>query len=377
MKILIVYAKAGAGHLRAAQAIYNAFKRKGQAQDVMLVDCLDYTNPWFKYFYPNSYLFLVRFLPLVWAGIYYGLENRLFYSLIKPFRRFHNWLASQKFARFLIKERPEVIISTQFFASEVVAALKKEKKIDSTLISVVTDFGAHTFWESEDVDIFVAASEDTKLDLISRNIPKEKIKVLGIPIDSPLREFNREALSKEIGLNSGLFTVLVVGGGFGVGPIKELVLGLNKLSEEIKPKAQVVVVCSRNEKLYKEMKDAASKLKIHSQVFGFVADLYKMMVTSDVIISKSGGLTASESLACGLPMIIISPIPGQETKNCDLLVKNGAAVRIDRASQAREVIEELVKQPEKLERMRKVALTLARPDSADDIAALAQSYVKK
>jgi len=371
MKTLIVYAKAGAGHRRAAEAVFAAFKRRGEEKDVVLIDCLDYTNPRFKNFYPSIYIFLVRFLPSVWAAIYYVLENRVIYSLVKRLRRLTNYLTSKRFVEFLKKERPGVVISTQFFASEVVAALKRKKEIDSSLISVVTDFGAHTFWESEDVDIFVVASEDTKKDLILRNIPEEKIRILGIPVEPPLKEFNKTQLRKEIAVREGLFTVLIMGGGFGVGPIKELVFSLESLSDEVRDKVQLIVVCSRNKKLYGEMKNIASKLKIGSKIFGFVPDLYKMMAASDIIISKSGGLTTSESLAQGLPMIIISPIPGQESKNCELLVKNGAAIRIDRAAEAKEVIEELIRRPEKLDKMRHQALDLGRPNSADDIAVLA------
>ena len=376
MKALIVYAKAGAGHRRAAEAVYSGFKRRGQEKDVVLIDCLDYTKPWFKNFYPNFYIFLVRFLSPVWAAIYYALENRLFYSLIKPLRRLNNWLVSKRFAEFLKKEKPRVVISTQFFASEVVAALKRKKEIDSTLISVVTDFGAHTFWESEDVDIFVVASEDTKEDLISRHIPEEKIRVLGIPIEPPLKEFNKSELRGESGLKKDLFTVLIVGGGFGVGPIKELVFSLNGLAKEVRDRVQLLVVCSRNKKLLGEMKDIALSSQIDLKIFGFVPDLYRMMAASDVIISKSGGLTTSESLAQGLPMIIISPIPGQESKNCDLLVKNGAAIRIDRPFEIKKVIEELIKMPDKLEKMRRNASCFARPNSADDITALAISFIE-
>ncbi len=375
MKTLIVYAKAGAGHRRAAEAVYQAFKRKGQEKDVVLIDCLDYTNSWFKYFYPSSYIFLVRFLPFVWAGIYYALENRTFYSLIKPLRHLNNRLVSKRFADFLKKERPKIVISTQFFASDVVATLKRRKEINSTLISVVTDFGAHTFWESEDVDIFVVAAEDTKKDLISRNIPQEKIKVLGIPIEPPLKEFNKAELLKAIGLKQDLFTVLIVGGGFGVGPIKELVFGLENVSVETRGRVQLSVVCSRNKKLYEEMKNIVPKLRIDAKILGFVPDLYKIMAASDVIISKSGGLTTSESLAQRLPMIIISPIPGQETKNCDLLVGSGAAIRIDEPHEVKQTIEELVKRPDKLEKMHQNALSLARPNSAKDIAELARTFM--
>lgn len=374
MKALIVYAKAGAGHKRAAEAVFSAFKRRGEDKDVGIVDCLEYTNSWFKYLYPNVYIFLVRFLSPIWAIIYYSLDKRSVYSLIRPFRRINNHLVTQRFTKYLKTERPKVVISTQFFASEVVAALKKKQELDTTLISVITDFGAHTFWESEDVDFFIVASEDTKGDLLLRHIPEEKIKVLGIPVEPPLlEEFNQAQLRDQLGLERSLFTVLIVGGGFGVGPIRELVYSLDGLSDEMRDRVQLVVVCSQNKKLYGEMKGIAPKLKINTMIFGFVPDLYKMMKASEVIISKSGGLTTAEALASGLPMIIISPIPGQESKNCDLLVKNGAAMRIARPVEVKEVIEKLINTPDKLEKMRQNCLSLSRPDSADDIAALADS----
>jgi processive 1,2-diacylglycerol beta-glucosyltransferase len=376
MKVLVVYAKAGAGHKRAAEAVFAAFKHKGQAKDVILVDCLDYMNSWFKNFYPRVYLFLVRFLSFVWGGIYYGLDNRLCYSLIQPLRRLNNHLVAKRFITFLKKERPQVVISTHFFASEVVAALKNKKEFKTVLISVITDFGAHTFWESRGVDTFVVASEDTKQDLLSRNIPAEKIKILGIPIEPPSKDFDRAKLLQEIGLKQELFTILLVGGGFGVGPIKELVYSLDELKGEIRDRVQLIVVCSRNQKLYKEMKHIGSRFKINLKIFGFVNELYKMMAASDMIISKSGGLTTSEALACGLPMIIISPIPGQETKNCKLLVRNGAALRIDRPVEVKKIVEELVRFPHRLEKMRQQALCLGRSHSADDIVTLANSYLE-
>ena len=150
----------------------------------------------------------------------------------------------------------------------------------------------------------------------------------------------------------------------------------DKLEKKIRDKVQVLVVCSRNKKLHKQMEKIAGSLETDAKIFGFVDDLYKMMAVNDVIISKSGGLTTSESLASGLPMIIISPIPGQETKNCDLLVKNGAAIRINKPFQIKGVVEGLFARPGALDVMHHQALMLARPNSADYIAALACRLLK-
>ncbi|MFH1046559.1 MAG: glycosyltransferase [Candidatus Omnitrophota bacterium] len=375
MKALIVYAKAGAGHLRAAEAVFGALKRKGKEKDVTIIDCLDYTTPFFKAYYPQIYLLMVRFAPWLWAFLYFVLDNRLVYFFTRPIRRRNNNLASQRFVQFLKKENPPVIVSTQFFASEVAGALKVRGQISSQIISVVTDFGAHTFWEAEGIDIFTVGSEDTKKDLLGRGIPEEKIKVLGIPIDPITVKGTKQEVRKELGLRADAFVVLIVGGGFGVGPIHKLVTSLNRLDPATRAKVQVLVVCSRNEKLHQKMSAIAPQLKIEAKMYGFVADLYQMMVASDIIVSKSGGLTTSESLACGLPMIIISPIPGQETKNCAHLVKHGAALRIDRPGEVKAVIKQLVENPQTIERMRQQTRVLARPRSADDITALAEQYM--
>lgn len=375
MEILIVYAKAGAGHKRAAEALFEAFRRKRQ-ESVALIDCLDYCAPLFRYLYPRVYIWMVCYLPWLWAFFYYFLDKRPVYNIIKPFRRFNNHIASRGFVRFLKTEKPKVIISTQFFASEIIADLKRRGQIDSKLISVVTDFGAHTFWESEDVDVFVVASNDTKADLLARKIPKEKIIVLGIPIEPPPQRLNIALAYQELGLKENAFVILIVGGGFGVGPIREIVSSLDRLDKHTRNRVQLLVVCSRNKKLYAQMEIIVRDLKVDTKIFGFVPDLYKMMAVSDVIVSKSGGLTTSESLASGLPMIIISPIPGQETKNCDLLVKNQAAIRIDKPYEIKKAIEDLIAFPEELDMMHHRALMLARPTAADYIAALTYRDLK-
>ena len=376
MDVLIVYAKAGAGHLSAAEAVYHAFKRQNPAENVAIIDCLDYTPAWFKRFYPTVYIFLVRYLSLLWQAIYYSLENRFIYSLIRPLRRLNNRMVTKRLAEFIKKEKPQVIISTQFFASEVVASLKRGRETNAALISIVTDFGAHTFWESDQVDIFVVASEYTKQDLIRRGMPEAKIRILGIPIEPPLKGANKLELRRQIGLRQELFTVLTVGGGFGVGPIKELVFSLDSLKPEIKKRIQLIVVCSKNKNLYAEIEKILPRLNMGLKLFGFVEDLYKMMSASDIIISKSGGLTTSESLASGLPMIIISPIPGQESKNCALLVEKGAAIEIKRAFEAKGIIESLLNHPERLQDMRRQARMLSRPDSALEAAKLAKAYLR-
>ncbi len=375
MKALIVYANAGAGHRRAAEAAYGAFKRHGREKEVMLIDCLEYTNPFFKVFYPKVYISLVRFMPWLWAGIYYSLENRLIYALIKPLRRLNNMLVSGRFVKLLKDNNPQVVISTQFFASEIVAALKHRGKITSKLISVVTDFGAHTFWESPDVDIFVAASEKTRQDLLRRKIPDQKIKVLGIPIDPPIKNANQALLRKELNLKQDLFTFLIVGGGFGVGPIQEIVSSLNGLPDGLRDKLQLVVVCSSNKILLQQMRNMLPGLKLSIKVMGFVPSLYEMMAASDIIISKSGGLTSSESVAQGVPMIIISPIPGQEMKNCRYLVENGAAFEINRPFEIQGVVKQLLNEPDKIKQMSENAARLAHPDSAEAVFALAANYI--
>ena len=376
MKILITYAYAGIGHKKAADAVSKALSgfRKAEVQNI---DVLDYTNAFFKFSYPRVYLFLINRISCLWGFFYYLLDLKIVDIFIAPLRRFVHGLNAKRFSRFVAETKPDVVISTHFLPSEVVSGMKKKGIFKGRLITIVTDFLPHSFWMAHESDYFIAALERTKKDLLRRGVEEKKIKVMGIPCD---RIFSipkdRRELLQELGLEKGLFNLLIMGGGFGTGPVKEIVNAVSG-EAELQDKVQIMIICGKNKPLLDYFTRLKKDLKIKIHAFGYMNNVDEFMEISDCIITKSGGLTVSEALSKKLPMIIIKPIPGQETRNCSILAGYGTAVRADNAREAKDIVADFVKYPEKTLGMRARIKLLAYPDAAVDIAEFVMSYENK
>lgn len=338
MKTVIFYATAGIGHKKAAFAIKEAFDERGK-NDILLLDVLDYTNRFFKVSYNSIYLGLVRYLPTLWGFFYYFLDNPWVYGVfVGPLRRLTNHLNSRKLVQFLLTTQPETVIVTHFFPSEVIANLKKRGTLKTRLVSVITDYQSHTFWLSKYVDCYVVASDYTREDLIRRGIPRERIKVFGIPCAKSFsEERDPKTIKSKIGLTPEKKTIFILGGGFGVGPIKRIVLYLDKIEKDF----QGIVVCGYNEKLYKEIDEITRSSRHKFKVYGFVNNIDELMAASDVLVSKSGGISVTEALNSGLPMVVIKPIPGQEMRNYKFLKRHNAVLRIKNPKEIINIVEEL------------------------------------
>ncbi|MEA3328477.1 MAG: glycosyltransferase [Candidatus Omnitrophota bacterium] len=365
-KILITYASAGAGHKRAAEAAAGALRKKYKDVKIELWDILDYSSFLFQKTYSAIYLFAITYMPLIWGMVYLVLDNPVIYFIISPLRRLINKLNSRRFVQFLGQLDPDVVISTHFYSSEVIAHQRRNNRYRGRLISVITDFRTHSFWLARGIDKFVVAVQSTKKELIKKGIDQNKIEVLGIPIGHAFGEpKNKDLLLEKLGLQKGLFTILVVSGGLGVGPIEELVAELEGLSRP----AQLIIVCGNNKPLYQKLSN--KQLKIPGKVYGFSRNMHELMAVSDVIVGKSGGLTSSECLASNSPLIIVAPVPGQETRNCDVLAGEKAVLKIKKAGEIRGLVIELLDNPQELDRIKENIRRIAKPNSALDLAGLA------
>ena len=367
--ILIVYATAGIGHKKASLAIKKAFDEMALKDvQVTLIDALDYTNDFFKWSYLQAYLLMVNKLPLFWGFMYYLTDSPFVNMIVSKARRLNNWLNSFRLVKYLLETKPDVVISTHFFASEVIAVLRKKGVLKSHLVTVVTDYRLHSWWVSGFVDTYVVASKAAVEDLVRWGIPQSKVKLLGIPVEPAFsKPVDTEKIWADTGLKKGVFTVLVIGGGFGVGPIEDIVKAIDGVSQPV----QAVVICGNNKELVGRMEALKKSLKINIKVFGFVDNVYEYMTIADVLISKSGGITVSESMVKELPMIIIAPIIGQETRNSDFLVANGVALKLSSVSDLKNALEDLTAHPEKLKKMKKSIEDIKKPTACYDIAKLA------
>lgn len=361
MKILVIYATAGAGHKKAAEAIFHGLQAREKSFEVRLLDALDYTNPFFKKTYPSVYTFLVTRLPRAWGFFFAMIDLPWIQPLVRGMRRIYNGFNARALEEFLVKEQFDAVITTQFLSAEVSAYLKREGKIKSKVICVVTDFDVHRIWINAGIDIYTAACDYTKNKLIALGIPLEKIHTTGIPTDPKfaLRP-DPVALKKKLGIQDGVLTVLIATGSFGMGPIEELM--------ELLDKYQLLIVCGHNRDLYERLKPKASK---NTHVLGLVDNMEELMVVSDVMVTKPGGLSIAEALVKKLPMIFFSAIPGQETNNIKVLssyevVSQGQSTLL----QIAQTIHEWESNPKDLDALRGRMSGLSKPNAVADIISL-------
>jgi len=349
MKVLLTYASSGAGHRRAAEAVYDYIRESHPETEVEITDVLAHASAFFKFNYGWGYSFLARRANFLWRLGFWLTDCRIFRPLFRPLTSFINRINTKDFARLLIRDKPDYIISTHFLTSEIAAYLKQGGQITAHLATVVTDFGVHYFWVSPGTDTYIVASQFAGEQLLNFGIEGKRIKQLGIPIDPKFsREYNRVELSSKFGIDAHKFTLLVMTGSFGSGPLEQI-------AESLCKEAQVLVVCANNKKLYARLN---RKNLPNMKAFGLVNNPEELMAVSDMIVTKPGGLTISELLAMELPPLFISAIPGQEENNVKVLRQYGIGISAGNLGELARTILHFKSHPEELisikEKMRKV-----------------------
>ena len=246
----------------------------------------------------------------------------------------------------------------------IISDLIAKNLLDAHLSIVVTDLDFHAMWLSRVFHRYFVAIEETKVHLEELGLPKERIIVSGIPIDSEfITPIDRVATRFQYGLHPTRPTLLLSAGALGVGPTEFIVERLKNL----RAKAQTIVVCGRNAETRDRVLQMVGEHNENFKVFGYTGRMADLMKISDLFIGKPGGLTTAESLACGLPMVIVSPIPGQEERNSDHLLEDGVAVKCNEMTTIPYKIDCLLDDPIRLEQMRRNAFAMSRPEAARTI----------
>jgi processive 1,2-diacylglycerol beta-glucosyltransferase len=361
-KVLVLSASAGAGHVRAAQALERAFIDLGAAEEVRHIDALDHTNKLFRNLYTKAYLDLVNTTPDLFGWLYDRLD--------KPWKSDRLLLAFDKLntrplVRLLREYRPEILICTHFLPSEIISLLKARERLAYRQAIVVTDFDAHAMWLCNHYEHYFVALDETRVYLTTLGIPAEKVSVTGIPIDPVFAQSkDKRAMRDKHGLKQDRATILVSAGGLGVGPIDTLIRSLLQLRN----KAQVIAICGRNQELKGRLDQIAARLApdnpVALKVVGYTMEMDELMAASDLVLGKPGGLTTSEALAKGLVFVVVNPIPGQEERNADHLLEAGAAIRCNNLPVLAYKIDLLLDDPARFAAMQANARRLARPRAA-------------
>lgn len=364
MKVMVLYANAGNGHRRAAEALADVCEQDERISEVRLVDALDYTNKVFQDLYANLYIEAVKKAPTLWSMTFDDTD--------KPWIREKGRMLLHKLhgiplAKEIIKFNPDLCLSTHFMPSDIISTMLRENLVETDLGVVVTDYYVHASWLEAYVNRVYVAKPESREQLIRLKFPPKRVSTLGIPID-PLFENlpPRAALCAKYEIDPALPMVLLSAGAFGVMSGDDMAQMLSGITAA----CHLVVVCGNNQKLKEQIESyiadhQAEHITYH--ILGFTKEMHEWMAMSSLFIGKPGGLSTSECLASGLPMVIWNPIPGQEVFNSIYLLENGAGIAPDSVSTLPYRIDQLLNDPERLARMQAAARALSRPSAARNI----------
>ena len=366
-KILIFYASYGGGHLNAAKSIYEYITTNYPKIDVEMIDCMKYVNKTIEKITTAAYREAAKKMPWVWGRIYNDSQKGPLAHLSSR----SNKIMAIKLLRLLREKRPDLIISTHPFGSQMCSYLKRKGKIHAKIATIMTDFAPHDQWlvGSDFTDYYFVAHEKMKQYLISKNIPENHIFATGIPLSKRfLEKYDRKEILDKFSLFDNKKTILFFGGGeFGLG--KTRTIEFFKTLVSFNHNLQIVAIAGKNEKMKIAFENIVEEFEAQERikVLSFTNQVPELMSISDLVITKPGGMTTTESLASHLPMLIINPIPGQEEENAEFLEKNGIGIWIKKDTDVNVLLNNILKKKKKLEEMKKNTNILAKPNSTQNI----------
>lgn len=378
MKVLIFYASYGGGHLNAAKSIESCLKKNHPDFDIELIDCMKYVNLPLEKITTSAYREITKKIPWAWGRIYSDSQK----GPLAHISSRANKILAIKLLKLLREKKPDIIISTHFFGSQMCSYLKRKGKITAKIATILTDFAPHGQWliGKDFIDYFFVAHDKMKQDLINLGVDENKIFATGIPIsDRFLENYDRKEILENLGLQDGPKNILFFGGGeFGLGKARtvEIFESLVRYIDNI----QIIAVAGKNDRMKNHFTEVVEMNHKESnvRVLGFTNHVPELMSISDLVVTKPGGLTTSESLACNLPMVIINPLPGQEEENAKLLESKGIAVWIRKNDEPRTIFENLFNDQKKLDSMKKNTKLLSKKFASEDICKIVlENYNKE
>jgi processive 1,2-diacylglycerol beta-glucosyltransferase len=370
-RVLFLSASVGTGHLSAAFAIQEALRQIYPEVESEVIDVYRYSTAIFGKMATKGYLQLIKVLPRVYHFFYEMKEKDSTVARLKA--KFASSTA-QNLIPLVRDFEPHVLVCTHAFAAGVAFLLKK--KFEIPVVNVVTDYTIHPFWIQPDSDLYLVGNAQLCEYLVKHGIESQRVKITGIPINPRFVCIETKADVKErLGLDPDLKTILVMGGGIGLGPIALVLRSLHK----VKFPVQALVVTGTNQKLKKKLEKYASKLNFQNgrgktlqkiRIYGYTENIPALMQASDLLVTKPGGLTLSEALVTELPVLIVAPLPGPEIRNAQYFVKEKAALLAKRMTHVSGHINTLLGDPQKMANLQEKARTLKKPKAAVEAAEL-------
>jgi len=373
-KIIILYSTGGMGHKKAALALFKVLSERKEDVDVEVVDVLEFGNKIYKFLYLDFYVFLMSRARWLWGILYYGSNSAVFDRLTRRLRGALDNKSLPGLADMLAEKDPDALVATHFLLPSIAAILKRDSRFHARMYTVITDYGPHSYWLSDHIDRFFVGSAQAARELSGRGVPEDRIDVTGIPTtDEFSRVFDVEKLRGEYGLKDGKKTIFMMSGGFGVGPIEEMLLSLNSCRGDI----QVITVCGHNKEVYEKVRAMEERLKYPLVVLGFTDKVAELMAVSDLMVTKAGGISVTEAMNSRLPMILFASVPGQETWNEIFLTQSGAAVKAGTAAEIPSLADRILLSEQVYGEMRSRIDRIRRPEAAETIADVVINEIRR
>lgn len=363
MKVLILSVPAGGGHLQTAKAL-NEYLTHQEGTECEILDIAENVNDLAAQLVSEGYLFASTHTSTGYRMVYNKMDKRTKKSFTASSQMLYR-ICKKKLFDYIESFSPDVIVSTHVFATVVLNIHQKKHKIDAKIISIVTDFTVHPIWEQTTSDYYIIASENLIPVALKKLGSTDNVLPLGIPIKEEFsQKTQKEDARKTLGIPDK-FTVLIMMGSMGYNNATvDIVKQLDTSDDDF----SIIAVCGNNKSLKEKLDEL--DVKKDFKVYGFCDNVSLLMDSCDCIVTKPGGLSTSEAMAKGIPLILANPIPGQEERNLEFMLSNGVAISLSEEFSADKAVYELMHNPDVKQKLIENIQRLAKPYSTRDLAEL-------
>ena len=361
LRLMILSVSAGSGHVRAAEAVKAHAHAHFPSIRVQHCDVMQLVPRAFRKIYTDWYIALASYLPEAWGWLYRKTDQQSAGSWLDAARRFLQQRCAGSLMAEIDRFAPDAILCTHFLPAELLSAAVQRGRLHCPVWIQVTDFDLHHMWVHEHIAGYFVANDELRYRLQAYGVPSERIIVSGIPVMPGFSAPPSRAISAaRFSLDAQRMTILLMGGGAGVGNMDAMTSRLLALD----PTMQLIVLAGKNSALLESLQSLSATYPGRLLAMGFTQEVHALMACTDLVITKPGGLSTSECLVMGLPMLLVNPIPGQEERNAAFLLQEGVAVRADDPATLAYRLQDLLHHPARLITMRERAQALAKPHAA-------------
>ena len=372
MQVLIFSAAAGGGHNRTAQALEGYIRNSVPGAQVKVADALKEVHSLYDRVICSGYRFVATKTPVVFGRMYKDTNRSNSVAGLVPKM---NHMLGRHLLGVIEQFQPDILVATHPFAAEMLSALKYRGEVTAKLLVILTDYAPHRTWIVDQADGYIVANDDMVHCMVHTfGVEPQKIYPFGIPV--PQAFFHRGSkpeLRKAMGFAPDKPTILLMAGSFGVRMIAQIYREIMYLPQDF----QMIVITGNNRRLYQSLKTTAMLSPKKTKLILFTEKVEQYMHASDLLITKPGGLTVSEALACNLPMLLFDAIPGQEQANADFLERHGMALKLGKKQNCAQVLGQLLENRAELSAMELACKQFDRENGCAQIVALMQNLIEE